>query len=68
MLDNSRFIVMTEDQNRTSHPTGVAVHTRGLDLVGPGGWDGESSFYLLNAWSRSIGAHARANDCPLSAR
>lgn len=68
MSDDSRFIVITEDQNRASHSTGVAIYARHFDLVGPGGRDGESGFYLLNAWTRSIGAHARANDRPLSTR
>jgi len=34
--DDSHFIV-TEDQNRATHPTSVAVYARGLDLVGSGG-------------------------------
>lgn len=68
MSDDSRFIVITEDQNRASHSTGVAIYARRFDLVGPGGRDSESGFYLLNAWTRSIGAHTRANDRPLSTR
>lgn len=58
-------VVVTENQDRTSHPTGVAVRPRHLVLVELGGRDRESGFYLFNARPRPISAHVGVNDRPL---